>query len=46
MDPQTTLDLSNVSVSMGPIFEYAIGVIGALVGLIVVRKAIKLTNRT
>ncbi len=46
MDPQSTLDLSNVTVSMGPIFQYALGIVGALVGLIVVRKAIKLTNRT
>jgi hypothetical protein len=40
------LDLSQVAVDLTPVFQYAGTIIGALVGMIVVRKAIKLTNRS
>lgn len=40
------LDLSSITVDLAPVFGYAATIIGALVGMIVVRKAIKLTNRS
>jgi hypothetical protein len=39
-------DLSTVQVSLGPLFPYALTILTALVGMIVVRKAVKLTNRS
>jgi hypothetical protein len=40
------MDLSQVTVDLKPIFTLAVTVIGALVGLIAVRKGIKLANRS
>lgn len=34
------------SVDLSDLFPYAAGIVAALVGLIVIRKAIKLTNRS
>lgn len=34
------------SVDLSALFPYAMGIVTALVGLIVIRKAIKLTNRS
>jgi F0F1-type ATP synthase assembly protein I len=40
------MDLSTVTVNTAPIFTLAVTVIGALVGLLAVRKAVKLANRS
>jgi hypothetical protein len=40
------MDFSEVSVNLTPIFGLAVTIVGALVGLIAVRKAIKLANRS
>lgn len=40
------MDLSQVTVDLTPIFTLGVTIVGALVGLIAVRKAIKLANRS
>lgn len=40
------MDLSNVTVDFGPIFTLATNIITALVTFIVVRKGIKLSNKS
>jgi hypothetical protein len=40
------MDLSSITVDLKPIFTLGVTIIGALVGLIAVRKAIKLSNRS
>ncbi len=42
----TGLDLSAIAVDLKPIFAMAVTIIGALVTLLAVRKAIKLANRS
>lgn len=40
------MDLGQVTVDLAPVFTLAVTIIGALVGLIAVRKAIRLANRS
>jgi hypothetical protein len=40
------MDFSQVSVNLTPVFGLATTIVGALVGMIAVRKAIKLVNRS
>jgi len=40
------MDLSTVSVDLAPVYALATAIVSGLVGLIVVRKVIKLVNRS
>lgn len=40
------MDFSTVTVDLAPVFTLAVTIVGALVGLVAVRKVIKLANRT
>jgi hypothetical protein len=40
------MDFSQVTVNLQPIYTLAVTIVGALVGLIAVRKAVKLANRS
>lgn len=40
------MDLSTVTVDLTPVYTLAVTIVGALVGLLAVRKVIKLANRS
>ena len=40
------MDFSSVSVDLAPVYALAVTIVGALVGMIAVRKVIKLVNRS
>ena len=40
------MDLSSITVDLSPVFTLAATIVGALVGMIAVRKVIKLSNRS